>query len=114
MGDMVNMRETDQEDKEKVIKGEKENNTVLEIIEKSNCKCFYIPGNHDPVSLFSKPDGDAWRKEYITSKEKIHAKNLHEKVFKLVDGLSLICFGIINSFFIKCCTINLSIIQRRS
>eukprot|EP01083_Nonionella_stella_P141479 436013_1 len=82
-GDFLNMSSEDQTQTEERNRGEKEIAGLLSELANINSPVFYLPGNHDPISLFQK-DATSLGENSI---------NMHNSVVELCDGLHLSGFG---------------------
>jgi UDP-2,3-diacylglucosamine pyrophosphatase LpxH len=80
MGDIVNMKEVDQDDPIKVEAGEAEMLKVLAYLTSLGRPVYYIPGNHDPVTVFSDSMNVTGATEAI---------NIHRRTFHLAPGMDI-------------------------
>jgi Icc-related predicted phosphoesterase len=78
--------EYEQEDKDKVQEGENEVKTVVDTILGLEKPTFFIPGNHDPVTMFTHPS-------YARAVPRAGGLNLHGQMLTLCPGLVIIAFG---------------------
>ena len=82
LGDIVTIPQGKQEDKSICEQKEKEIKEMFILLEQINSNIIYLPGNHDPVTLFKDPPK-------ITE----NSINLHLSSYKIKDDLLLIGLG---------------------
>ncbi|KAJ5076716.1 metallophosphoesterase [Anaeramoeba ignava] len=86
-GDFLNL-ENDKKDKivteEQIKKGEEQISEMVDILKKYSNKVFYVPGNHDPISIYENS-------EKIKHPQEI--KNIHGKVEKIAPKLFIAGIG---------------------
>lgn len=84
LGDIVTIKQGDQDNEEKCEKYYEIINKILELLEKISPNVLYLPGNHDPKTLFEN-----------TNKKKLGLKsiNLHLKKYDINENLLVIGIG---------------------
>lgn len=82
LGDIVTISQGQQDDKSICEQKEKEIKELFTLLEQINTNIIYLPGNHDPVTLFKDPPK-------ITE----NSINLHLSSYKIKDDLLLIGLG---------------------
>jgi Icc-related predicted phosphoesterase len=81
-GDICNLKDEEYEDNGVIQKAEDDIQNILWSLEQITSKVYYIPGNHDPKTMFDK-------KPQLTK----NSVNMHKNVVQLAPGLLIAGFG---------------------
>ena len=83
LGDMLNLKEEDQKNDEVIFKSEGELSSIINYLENICLNVLYIPGNHEPYTLFKKSP----------PKLTIKSLNIHKCFYPLTKDLYVFGFG---------------------
>jgi Icc-related predicted phosphoesterase len=83
LGDILNLKEEDQKNDEIVFKSEGELSSIINYLENICLNVLYIPGNHEPHTLFRK----------CPPKLTVKSQNIHKCFYQITKDLYVFGFG---------------------